>query len=363
MELELSNLTFTEQDDIVPASGVEQILNTGVANTLAGNDRITGSGSDYGFRNEGTINTDDGNDTITGMGEFSLSSPNDNVGFSNAGTLNAGEGNDIITGSAFWGGLLNSGTLNAGEGNDTIIGDGGYGAGLSSSASSIFDTGDGNDLIRGSGARGGLYNYSNTFTAGDGNDTIYGGSGDYPGIVNEGLINTGNGEDYLISEGPLLNYGGVFLGDGNDCLYTEGNHSRTLENFNFIGTGDGNDIISTTGVIYNEGVINTGDGADSIIADGGFQSGSNSSGSVFLENGADYIKGFGSGDFYGGNGNDTLELTPGTYTVGIWGESGESPIFTKGNQLMITSEFEKLKAGNTLYDFTNLTAGQIITVA
>jgi hypothetical protein len=89
----------------------------------------------------------------------------------------------------------------------------------------------------------------------------------------------------------------------------------------------------------------------------------NSSGAWFLGEGDDYIKGFGSGDFYGGNGNDTLELTPGTYTVGIWGEGGESPIFTKGNQLMITSEFEKLKAGNTLYDFTSLTAGQIITVA
>jgi hypothetical protein len=66
--------------------------------------------------------------------------------------------------------------------------------------------------------------------------------------------------------------------------------------------------------------------------------------------------------YVGGNGNDTLELTPGTYTVGIWGEGGESPIFTKGNQLMITSEFEKLIAGGTIYDFTSLTAGQIIVV-
>jgi hypothetical protein len=106
-----------------------------------------------------------------------------------------------------------------------------------------------------------------------------------------------------------------------------------------------------------------GNGNDSIIAEGGFQSDPNSSGAWFLGEGDDYIKGFGSGDFYGGNGYDTLELTPGTYTVGIWGEAGESPIFTKGNQLMITSEFEKLKAGNTLYDFTSLTAGQIITVA
>jgi hypothetical protein len=42
MAIELSNLTFTEQDDVVPASGVEEIFNNGIANTLAGNDIITG---------------------------------------------------------------------------------------------------------------------------------------------------------------------------------------------------------------------------------------------------------------------------------------------------------------------------------
>ncbi len=114
-------------------------------------------------------------------------------------------------------------------------------------------------------------------------------------------------------------------------------------------------------MLYNNGGnINTGDGNDSIIANEGFRSGLNNSGSVFLGNGEDYIKGLGGGDFYGGNDEDTLELTSGTYTVGIWDTSAT---FTKGNQLMITSEFEKLKAGNTLYDFTSLTAGQIIIVA
>jgi len=167
----------------------------------------------------------------------------------------------------------------------------------------------------------------------------------------------------------------------------------SLENSSTIDTGEGDDIITSANFIYNEGIINTGNGDDSIIIDGvnrgipsyginnngainmgdgndsiianegGFYSWPNSSGVWFLGEGDDYIKGYGSGDFYGGNGNDTLELTPGTYTVGIWGEGGESPIFTKGNQLMITSEFEKLKAGSTIYDFTSLTAGQIIIVA
>jgi hypothetical protein len=189
----------------------------------------------------------------------------------------------------------------------------------------------------------------------------------------------------------FINYAGVFLGEGDDFLSASSSfaYDYSIENFNFIGTGEGNDTIISGNVIYNQGVIetgngndsitvygisysiyndggsiNTGDGNDSIITSAGFESAPNSSGSVFLGDGEDYIKGYGSGDFYGGNGNDTLELTPGTYTVGIWGEGWDtSAIFTKGNQLMITSEFEKLKAGSTIYDFTSLAAGQIIVVA
>ena len=69
MAIELSNLTFTEQDDVVPASGVEQILNNGIANTLAGNDSITGTDPNTGFVNRATFNTGDGNDAIIGNGE------------------------------------------------------------------------------------------------------------------------------------------------------------------------------------------------------------------------------------------------------------------------------------------------------
>jgi hypothetical protein len=102
-----------------------------------------------------------------------------------------------------------------------------------------------------------------------------------------------------------------------------------------------------------------GDGNDSIIAYAGFELNENGSGSVFLGEGEDYLYGFGSGEFSGGNGNDTLELTSGTYTVGRW---YTAVTFTKGNQLMITSEFEKLIAGIDTYDFTSLTKGQTITV-
>jgi hypothetical protein len=196
------------------------------------------------------------------------------------------------------------------------------------------------------------------FNTDDGNDTITGYSSRSGIITDSGsILDTGNGEDSISFTGSFINRGRVFLGDGNDSIIQQRSFVPNFDNFNFIGTGDGDDKIWAN-VIYNEGVINTGtgndsimvnkdfltgggsiynnggridtgDGNDSIIADEGFESGLNNSGSVFLGEGEDYIKGFGSGDFYGGNGNDTLELTPGTYTVGIWGEGANRRFLPK----------------------------------
>ena len=81
---------------------------------------------------------------------------------------------------------------------------------------------------------------------------------------------------------------------------------------------------------------------------------------MFLGNGKDYLKGFGSGNFNGEKGQDTLELTPGSYTLEI---SPAGWNFAKDGIIMNIVGFEKLIAGSTIYDFTSLTAGQIITVA
>ena len=51
MTIDLSTITFTNQADIVPVSGQEDIVNTGIANTLAGNDTITGIGGPFYFYN------------------------------------------------------------------------------------------------------------------------------------------------------------------------------------------------------------------------------------------------------------------------------------------------------------------------
>jgi hypothetical protein len=391
MAIELSSLTFTEQDDVVPAFGVrETLINTGIANTLAGNDRITGvgDGSRYSISNYGTLNTAEGNDIIIAENEDVLSPGL----FNYLGIIDTGNGNDTITGTGV--NVISNldGTINTGNGEDSIICQGRF-----ANSGNVF-LGEGNDSIsaRFTGPSSAIDHCLGIIDTGNGNDTIT-GAGNYYGISNmNGIINTGNGEDSIICRGEFFNSGNVFLGDDNDLIIADTDVlGHTIINYNFIRTGDGNDTITSTSAIYNQGVIETGDGEDSIIVDRGvdgtdtgygisnsggainmgdgndsiianegFESGPNSSGAWFLGEGEDYIKGYGSGDFYGGNGNDTLELTPGTYTVGIWGEGWDtSVIFTKGNQLMITSEFEKLKAGNTIYDFTSLTAGQIIVVA
>jgi Ca2+-binding RTX toxin-like protein len=83
-----------------------------------------------------------------------------------------------------------------------------------------------------------------------------------------------------------------------------------------INMGNGNDIITGTGSGYgilNDGEINMGGGNDKVTANSGF----GGNGSVFLGAGNDYLKGFGSGNFNGGSGKDTLELTKGPSSDGV----------------------------------------------
>jgi hypothetical protein len=185
----------------------------------------------------------------------------------------------------------------------------------------------------------GIYNSGGTINTGTGRDIITGTSNNY-GIYNTGTINTGDDSDIIA---------GTSTTGGGYGIYND----------NTIDTGAGNDIIIGTSNnygIYNTGTINTGNGEDSIIADGGF----NGTGSVLLGEGKDYLKGFGSGNFNGGNAQDALELTSGSYTVG---RSGTTVNFTKGGSVMNASEFEILIAGPKIYNFASLTAGQTIVVA
>ena len=80
---------------------------------------------------------------------------------------------------------------------------------------------------------------------------------------------------------------------------------------------------------------------------------------MLLREGDDSLYGFGNGTFNGGDNEDTLELTFGSYIVA---RVGAGVSFTKGSSVMITYEFETLKAGITTYDFNLLTHDQRINV-
>ena len=321
MAIELSYERFNNGDDIVPWYSTEEvILNTGDAKTLEGNDKITGVGPgrrpsiyDSGIINRGTIEMGLGDDIITGTyddTEYSLHNanyvPHPNNGRSpyrdNRGNFYYYPDDSIPLPVNNYG-IYNSGTIDTGMGDDTITG-----SNTSNRGNGIgFITLDSQDNIA-------IYNPDNI------------------GIANGGTINTDDGNDSIISQGKFINSGNVFLGEDDDT-------------------------ITSYGVIYNSGKIETGRGDDSIIADT-FYAGFDGLGSVSLEDGNDYVRGFGNGNFNGGQGVDTLELTSGgSYTVGI---SGTAVSFTMGNTVMNTSDFEIFIAGGTRYDFTELFNGQTI---
>ena len=457
MPIELSNLTFTNQADVVPPSGMEEISNTGIANTLGGNDIVIGTKEitiDTPFQNRfgsifnsGTLNTADGNDIITGTinrREIPYVPPYQDYsyylfyekyysayssGIYNIGSIYTGHGNDRITGiseavvalgsGSDYGIYTEGGTIDTGDGNDTITGITQKGRGIGSKDSTIntgdgndtitattldfygldlrgaggIDTGKGNDIITGTASGAGFFNYFDTFVnTGEGNDTITGNGSNYSfAFANFGFMDTGNGNDVITgsnideADGILDNTGTgllnggefdgfIYTGNGNDTITgiaTAETGVGLSNSYTYtIDTGNGNDIIIGTGNRYgivNDGTINTGNGNDSIIANGGFDVGVYGIGSVSLGDGQDYLEGFGNGSFNGGNGQDTLKLTPGSYTI----EISETVNFTQPSSnpwdnrrvIMITSDFEKLIAGSTIYDFTNLTNGQTISVA
>jgi hypothetical protein len=353
MKLELSNQKFTSQADIFPTTGKAEIVNSGITQTLEGNDIITGYGETLrsvpyystltvGIFNEsgGTIDTGAGADKIDGYGGAGV------VNAVNA-TINTGDQNDTISG--FGGdygdnfqGIQNFGTINMGTGSDLIIGNanGRFSSGVNNNGS--IDTAEGNDNIYGSGLADGIGN-GGTINMGSGNDNIYGSSDDAWGVYNayQAVIKTGDGEDSIIG-----------ISKGNNAAGVLNYESATID------TGNGDDTIIGKGTvgIYNNGTINTGGGNDYVEAIKGFEG----TGTLLLGDGEDYVVGFGNGKFKGGSGYDILELTAGKYNISL--AAGGVNLVSNG-ATMNTSEFELLVAGGITYDFTSLSNGQTITVS
>ncbi|HEY9752861.1 MAG TPA: hypothetical protein V6C46_07910 [Coleofasciculaceae cyanobacterium] len=314
----------------------------------------TGDGSEFPgifsiagiYNRSGSITMGDGNNnSITGVGVATGAAVVDEgTGFlasgifnRQGGTIAIGNGdNNSITGiGGYYNGIYNRGDLMIGDGNNNFI----TGIGISDGAYGIYNQTLPPDPSGGSGSIANI-------TIGNGDNARITGvsiGNNGAGIVNEAgcTIKLGNGNHGSIagiatgSGGTgIVNVGDIILGQGTGCI---------------IGTGDSAGIL-------NLGTINAGAGNDMIIANGGFRG----NGSVLLGDGNDYLEGFGSGNFDGGNNEDILQLTKGTYTVG---RSAETVTFTAAGTdiTMTTTGFELLLAGTT-YNFASLTSGQIITV-
>ena len=286
MAIDLSTLTFTNQADIVPTSGTAEIINNGTANTLGGDDKITGTStsSNPGISNSasGAINTGGGNDSISGTSTSGIGFGGFAIG--NTGIIDGGDGNDSISGTAISGagiGISNNGsTIAGGNGNDSISGKSSTGVGV------------------------GILNNSGTINAGNGNDSISGiGFGsEGVGILNSSIILGGNGDDTITGSGKFI---GISSNDGT------------------IDTGNGEDIV------------------DALV--GGFRG----NGTTSMGNGSDIVKGYGTGRFDGGNGPDTLLYPPATYTVSS--NINNDGYYTVTNQLgriMLVKNFETIGSAN-----------------
>lgn len=217
----------------------------------------------------------------------------------------------------------------------------------------------------------------------EGNDQISGVAGmDAIGLYNGGTISVGLGDDRIsgtVSWGVgLLNFGTIEGGAGNDTITGAVTGLATgallerkspmaeaygIQNVGLISGGQGDDLIIGRGVdegagIYNTGTIRGDRGNDTVDAfDGGF----GGDGFVDMGAGSDTVRGFGSGRFDGGQGEDTLVFPQGTYTIAAE-RNGEGylAIFLAGSsqEPMLVRGFELLEGASS----TSLAPGSRFTL-
>ena len=284
----------------------------------------------FGFNNRANIATSDDGwyveagvvvDALAGADKILAIVTSLEVGIDNEGTINTGKGNDAITGTSTGDdGIDNVGTISTGKGNDTITG----------IAIRADDIDDGIDNV-------------GTIDTGNGYDTITGTSIGDDGIDNEGTIDTGKGDDTITGtsyEFGTSNEYTIHTGKGDDTITGTSISSHGIDNLGTIDTGKGDDTITGISIdddgIYNEGTINTGKGSDVVNALEGRFGGN---GDTYLGGGSDTIKGFGTGNFYGGNGIDKMLFSRGTYIV------SDSVIVSDGMKMNV-NEFENIGGAN-----------------
>jgi len=349
------------------------IFNTGSVKLSGENSRIIGGGVLNGIWNLGELQTSNKSDIVAGI--------SGGIGIANGFDLNPALYPDILPKTLkVLQAAATASEINTKEGDDLIYGGGLYN--VNDFLSKLPSTPEfASQLLAGiistnpnsKDASIGILNFGKINT-GLGNDVLFGAGDDITapenmavlsaagistigsGIINArtGIINLGEGDDLLVGEtwavGPLN--GGVGPRAG-------------IVNYGLINTGDGNDHIcgfsGTTAQdnkgIFNDGTIITGNGNDFIDAlTGGFSG----AGLTDLGVGDDTLVGFGSGRFDGGSGiKDKVLLADGSYAFAGFGRLGNEPDaagffkLTTGSDTMLIKNFELIGSAAAAADPNN----------
>ena len=269
----------------------------------------------FGSNGADTIRARAGSDTVHGLGG------NDDLnGQSNDDTLHGGTGNDVLRGEG------GDDTLNGNDGldilnggaNDDVLNGGGENDNL--------EGGTGNDTVNGGGQADSIF-----WAAGDGNDVTDGGSGDdtFQVFGDEfGGTSAFAGETFTL---------GTFNGGVSSVLSRTGGGTedaalefRGIEIVDITGLGGADTLnvndLSGTGI---SGIVFIGgDGSERV------GNNSNTSITVYGEDGSDFLSGGSADDtFFGGNRGDRISGQAGNDV--IFGEAGDDSLFgSPGNDFI-----------------------------
>ena len=350
------------------------VFNAGSVKLLGENSRIIGVGVLKGICNIGELQTSNKSDIVAGI--------SGGVGLSNGFDQNSALYPDIPPKTLkVLQAAATSSEINTKEGDDLIYGGGLFNVNEFLSKlpnppefASQFLAGILSTNQNSKDASIGILNFGKINT-GLGNDVVFGAGDDITGDeIMEFLSAAGIGS---IGSGIINAKTGIInLGEGDDLMVGEtwavnppngGESPRAgIVNYGLINTGDGNDHIcgfsGTTAPankgIFNDGTIITGIGNDFIDAlTGGFSG----TGLTDLGLGDDTLVGFGSGRFDGGSGTkDKLLLADGSYTFTGFGPLGNEPDadgyfkLTTSSDTMLIKNFELIGSAadpNNAIDF------------
>lgn len=214
-----SLLEVQRSDRINAGNGDDQLIGKGLQvmgslSTGAGNDLLNtsfrGNGDDSLWLT-GKLDLGDGDDTLTAL-RLGLSKRSSGAyGINSSGSLFTGAGRDSVESTEV---LISAGSINLGDGDDQF-----KATGLFCNSRGLFLAGAGNDQLHVV-----HLDHSGTISMGDGDDLIRASRGTntkarYKGINNNGVVNTGAGNDEVDSlDGGFRGAGRWILGDGDDLI-------------------------------------------------------------------------------------------------------------------------------------------------